>query len=72
MTDSHLLNSIAFLEKYSEKVLSYEINACSSIVFQGEMAQDAQEDFLCSVTSDDYLPDIYENLCNEKLRRELK
>lgn len=36
MTDSHLLNSIAMIERICKKVHASEMSACASIIFQGE------------------------------------
>lgn len=69
MTNSHLLSSIAMLERFSRHIHSQRLSACASIVFQGEMAQDAQDDFIANSESNDFLPPIYKNLILEKLRR---
>jgi len=76
MDDSHLLNSIRFLERYAEARLSHEFSAVFNFPEpQGEMAQmdlDQMELEMFDATFWDYLPDIYDNMESECRRRGLE
>lgn len=69
MTDSHLSNSIDMCVRVAKKNFESEMDACLSISFQGEMAQDSQQHFINNARWDDYLPEIYDNLVAESMRR---
>jgi hypothetical protein len=71
MDNNHLLNTIAMLERNAQSILESELAACASIGFQGEMAQMDQEHFLSYASADDYLPEIYDDLFEEAVRRNL-
>ncbi len=72
MSDQHLINTIAMLERNAKAVYSSEINACMSISFNGEQAQLEQERFLSQAEWEDYLPEIFDDLIAEAERRKLK
>jgi hypothetical protein len=75
MTDSHLANAIAYLERTADARLAYETaNLLSGPTPTGAMAQDAYEQGmqeLFDMTPDDYLEqdDAYQALLAEKERR---
>ena len=71
MADSHLLNTIAMLERNARATYESEVNACMSISFQGEIASYNQDHFLSTIDFDDYLPDIYYDLHHEARKRKL-
>jgi len=78
MSDQHLNNTMALLERYASKMLSEERNAAYSVLasLQGEMAQyycEQDIDRLEETEPSDWLYEhmpIYEKMCHEKWRRE--
>ena len=78
MSDSHLINTIKFLNRAAENVRNEEINAAESMSFslQGEMALDAIDAEIRWLY--DSRPDaanywrIYKNLMDDVYRRNLK
>ena len=69
MSDTHVKNSIALLERHAKRAHRIEYAACASMSFNGEMAQDAQDSFLNHSSPEDFLPDIYHSLVDEQSRR---
>ena len=71
MTDSHLSNAIAFLERYTDASELYALNA--AINFQGEQAAFQADSEMESILDNGIDPSdecpLYENLCKEKIRR---
>lgn len=80
MTDSHLLNTIAMLERNASALLAQEISAAYSCLsmLQGEMATyycERDIDRLEETSPGEFLEatqPIYTHLCNEADRRKLK
>ena len=67
LTDSHLCNMIKYIERRAEQ-------AMRELLFpylQGEMASYYAEQEYYSTTVDDFLPDVYSDLVEEKIRRSL-
>jgi hypothetical protein len=75
MSNQHLLNTIDFLERYSIKRMNYEhAKFLSYPEPSGEMAMDAYDQGLeqmAQESAEDYMPQIYWDLQNEKERRGL-
>lgn len=71
MSDQHIINTVAMLERNAKKIYSAEIDACMSMSFNGEQAQMEQERFLSQAEWEDYLPPIYDDLQEEAQRRKL-
>lgn len=72
MTDTHLNNAIAMLERIALLNHLAELRACASIKFQGEIAQQEQDRFLLHSSWEDFLPAIYNDLCDEVTNRKIK
>lgn len=72
MGNTHLLSTIAMLERLARHAHDREMDACASISFTGEIAQMQQDRFLEQSEWDDYLPDIYDDLKEEARGRRLK
>lgn len=59
MSKSHLVNTIAMLERVAKKTYESEMSACMSLSFSGEMAHLEQDRFIATAEWSDFLPDIY-------------
>jgi hypothetical protein len=59
MTQEHLINTAAMLERNAKFTYDREIKDCASISFGGEQAQMDQDRFLSQAEWEDYLPEIY-------------
>lgn len=79
MTDRHLLNAIAMLERWAPKALASTQSAAWSFLgtLQGDVAQYTMEQEISrleEMTSDEFLEEslpMYEKLCLERQRRKL-
>jgi len=69
--DTHLLNTIKFIENKCVAHHEEELNACMSVSFQGEMAQMHQDQFITHSKPSDYYPPIYYDLIDEAVSRNL-
>ena len=69
MSDQHILNSIAMLKRIAKNSYDSEVTACMIIGFNGEAAQMAQDQFLDAADWTDYLPGVYDYLCDELVAR---
>ena len=80
MSDSHLLNTVAMLERNASRYLEHSIDALGhfSMMLQGEMAQDAAEQELDRLVEEDPIDHLrnnhplYEKLVTELERRKLR
>lgn len=76
MTDSHLANTIAFLERVASQQRQQTINAAYSCAatLQGEMASYYAEqdiDRMEQSSDDEWLHPLYDDLVGERTRREI-
>ena len=69
MPDSHLLNTIAMVKRYTTDIFHKELQAAIdfAVFITGEQASYAIEDYIRTMeeegSADYFLPDIYESLC---------
>jgi len=77
MDDSHLINTVKFLERNGDKDRQVALNAAlrMSCMLSGEMASECIESNIEMLMDEDggelFFPPIYENLILELMRRDL-